>query len=47
MLVYDPRWLPEVMTARSEVAGVLQICDVPTLKQRWSVLTTIIMMYHY
>jgi hypothetical protein len=30
-LVYDPRELPEVMTARSRVAGVLQIAK-PMMK---------------
>jgi hypothetical protein len=30
-LVYDPRGLPGVTTARPEVAGVLQIVSEPTL----------------
>jgi hypothetical protein len=30
-LVYDPKGLPGVMTARPEVAGVLQMVSEPTL----------------
>jgi hypothetical protein len=34
-LVYDPRGLPEVMTARPGVSGVLQMVSEPTLTVSW------------
>jgi hypothetical protein len=34
-LVYDPRGLPGVMTARLGVAGVLQMVSKPTLTVSW------------
>jgi hypothetical protein len=35
-LVYDPRGLPGVTTARPEVAGVLQMVLEPTLVVSWA-----------
>jgi hypothetical protein len=35
-LVYDPRGLPGVTTARPRVAGVLQMVSEPTLAVSWA-----------
>jgi hypothetical protein len=35
-LVYDPKGLPGVMTARPGVAGMLQMVSEPTLTVSWT-----------